>query len=106
MVDKELKEEKETALSHKDEQESILVDMILHQIANYCVDGCDNKSNVRTDDKEDAGVNESRVVLVTEDPFIKKNDSGIAVTGEFLECIVRFLWNTNIHYLSEEGGHF
>ncbi|KAJ8708857.1 hypothetical protein PYW08_010239 [Mythimna loreyi] len=81
MVDKELKEEKEAAATHKKINESILVDMILHKIANYCVEGCDDRSKVKpTDEREgDGGINESRIVLVTEDPF-KKNSSEIAVT--------------------------
>ncbi|KAJ8708503.1 hypothetical protein PYW07_010628 [Mythimna separata] len=79
MVDKELKEEKEAAATHKKINESILVDMILHKIANYCADGCDNKVKKTDENEGNGGTNESRVVLVTEDPF-KKNPSEIAVT--------------------------
>lgn len=82
MVDKELKEEAATV--HTDIKESILVDMILNKIANYCTEGCDNKSKVTpTDENEgDDGINEPHVVLVTEDPF-KKNPIGIEVSGKF-----------------------
>lgn len=88
MVDKELQEEKKAAAKHKNTNESILVDMILHKIANYCAEGCDNKSKVnRTNEKGgDGNINESRVVLVTEDPF-RKTSVGTAVTGKFLNLV-------------------
>ncbi|PZC83187.1 hypothetical protein B5X24_HaOG208278 [Helicoverpa armigera] len=81
MVEKELKEEAEAAKIHKDKEktESILVDIILHKIANYCAEGCDNKSKVQRTDEEDVNINESRVVLVTEDPF-KKTSTAVGVT--------------------------
>ncbi|CAH1641696.1 unnamed protein product [Spodoptera littoralis] len=91
IVDKELKEEKE--LGHKNVTESILVDMILNNIADSCGDGCDSASkDIPTDVKEedtdviemkeggDSATNESQVVVVTEDPF-KKNSSLITGTA-------------------------
>ncbi|XP_050554222.1 uncharacterized protein LOC118279116 isoform X2 [Spodoptera frugiperda] len=90
IVDKELKEEKE--IGHKNVTESILVDMILNNIADSCGDGCDSASkdiptDVKEEDadvkemKEDGATNESQVVVVvTEDPF-KKNSSVVAVTA-------------------------
>ncbi|XP_022837331.1 uncharacterized protein LOC111364632 isoform X1 [Spodoptera litura] len=91
IVDKELKEEKE--IGHKNVTESILVDMILNNIADSCGDGCDSASkDIPTDVKEedtdviemkgdeDSATNESQVVVVTEDPF-KKNSSVITGTA-------------------------
>ncbi|KAH9636063.1 hypothetical protein HF086_016937 [Spodoptera exigua] len=82
IVDKELKEEKE--IGHKNVTESILVDMILNNIATSCGDGCDSASkDMPTDAKEikevDSATNESQVLVVTEDPF-KKNSSVITTT--------------------------
>lgn len=83
MVDKELKEEKEAAVVHKEIKESILVDMILHKIANYCAEGCDSKNKVWNTKNGGDDNSESRLVLVTEDPF-KKTSSPIPVTGKFM----------------------
>uniref|UniRef100_A0A2A4JXM0 Hyaluronidase n=1 Tax=Heliothis virescens TaxID=7102 RepID=A0A2A4JXM0_HELVI len=82
MVEEELKEEAEAAKVHKDIKESILVDMILHKIANYCAEGCDNKSKVRTTEDRDVNINESKVVLVTEDPFKKAVGVTVPTTTE------------------------
>ncbi|CAH0598163.1 unnamed protein product [Chrysodeixis includens] len=68
MVDQELREKNESTVIDTD-TESILVDMILNKIANYCVDGCDKHKANKTVTGDNSTTSEAPVTLVTEDPF-------------------------------------
>lgn len=84
MVTQELKEKNETTVLDTD-TESILVDMILHNIANYCVDGCDKHKVNKTVTGNNSTTSEAPVALVTEDPF--KNVTKVVVTGKVTKSI-------------------